>query len=114
MNDEHQKRLNHRVLSRFEAHWRRKGVLADYQFFNCEVRMRYSGHDRRVVTQAQILPSNHVYIMDAQWFNSIDHYAEFNPDFQIFKLTKLRRALRIEGAGDKLRGRYRYDIRPLR
>jgi hypothetical protein len=76
--------------------------------------MRYNGHDREDVTQAQIRRGGHVHIVDAEWFNSIDHYSEFNPDFQIFKLTKIRRALRIEGEGDKLGGRYRYDIRPLR
>lgn len=117
-NDEAQKRRNLDHLSRFETHWEGLGVdFAD--FFPCLLRLRYRGLDRKVRTTARLFPGGKVYASEAEWFNAADHYSEFLAEFQTYRLTKRRRALRIYGGGsrppeDKMGGPYIFDIRPIR
>lgn len=117
MNDERQKRRNYGAVSQFREHWRRKRKIDFGGPFPARVRVRYRGSDRKIDTQVHIHSDARVYIQEAEWFNAIDHYTEMNPDFQIYTLTKRRRALRVRSdpdePSDKL-GVYKYDIRPLK
>jgi hypothetical protein len=116
MIDEEQKRKNARVISRFRAHWTKRGI--DFQdYFPCRLRVRYRDHDRKLQTRARLSSGGKVHLLEAEWFNAIDHYSELNPDFQIYELTKQKRALRVHGGAshppqDKMGGPYIYDIRP--
>ena len=113
MNDEKQKRINYQNVSKFRWHWESRGVRFPGPF-DCLLRVRNRGHDRSVKTQIWIDPNAHVLLADSGWFNSIDHYSELNPDFQIYRTTIPKRALRIYGHGDKMGGDYVYDICPTK
>jgi len=72
---------------------------------------------RSVDTNVHFRPNGTVYIADSGWFNSLDHYAEFNPDFQRYTVGKRRHGLSIHGGDleppeDKMGPPYLIDIRP--
>ena len=117
-NDEAQQRRNLVNVSRFEGHWEPLGINFS-DFFTCRLRVQYRDLDKSVTTTARLFPGGRVYVSEAEWFNADDHYTEFLVDFQTYKLTKRRRALRVYGGGprppaDKMGGPYVYDIRPIK
>ena len=116
MNDERQQRKNHDIVGRFQEHWKRRHRQVDGTF-PCKVSVHYRKRNRIVDTDVCIYPDGRVYVSDREWFNSDDHYSLLNPDFQIYRLGKRRRGLRIYGGSltppeDKMGGPYMYDIRP--
>lgn len=117
LNSEEEQRKSYLAKNRFAAYWEERHV--DVRAFTAAVQYWIRGDKRDdLKTRVFLFPDGKVYVEPTEWLNKDDHYTEFNPRYQTFRLTGVRRALRIKGGTnyppeDKMGGPYKLDIRPL-
>lgn len=116
MNSAKQRNRYRTVLREFGLHWESQGkfewIGKSIAIFPCSVSYHLKGKTRKVETRGHITHEGKVELYESDWLNVDDHYTGFNVDWQRYEFTD-ENALRIEGDGPKVNGKYWLEITPI-
>lgn len=123
MNTEAEQARNLEWLNYFGKYWDKRGRIDWFKLgariFPAKIRYWIRDKERNLNTEVHIHADGKVYLVNVAWLNADDHYTEFDPHFQKYRVTKRTHSLRIRGGAfrapeNKMGGPYKLDIKPLK